>query len=154
MAQPPGEYQVKAAFLLNFTRFVEWPPGAFESTASAFVICILGDDPFGNVLDQVVEGESVGGHRVAVRRIRRPKTAGCHILFIPAGEKDTGATVGSLETGVLTVGEGAGFLKEGGIIAFVLQERRVRFDVNLRAAAKASLGINARMLAVARSVQR
>jgi hypothetical protein len=157
-AQSPGprsEYEVKAAFLLNFTRFIEWPPEAFEDSRAAFSICILGEDPFQNMLDQVVEGESVRGRRVVVARVKRPPGGkSCQVLFIGKGEKDVSGILAGVGPGVLTVGEHPGFLRDGGIINFALDGRHVRFDINQRAAANASLTVSARLLNVARTVQK
>jgi len=152
---PVSEHQVKAAFLLNFTRFVDWPASAFESPASSLTICILGDDPFGGALDQVVEGESVNGRKVEVQRMRRtPAPKSCQVLFVSRSEKDIPATLAAAGPGVLTVGDRDGFLRDGGVIAFVVEDRRVRFDVSLRAAQRGSLSISSRLLNVARSVQK
>ena len=152
---PPSEYQVKAAFLLNFARFVEWPPAAFETPGSPFAICTLGQDPFGAGLDRIVEGETLNGRKMTVRREPRgniPK--GCQIVFIANSEKNVPGIIAALGAGVLTVGDGEGFIREGAMVAFITESRRVRFDVNLAAATKAGLIINARMLAVARLVRR
>ena len=151
----PSEYQVKAAFLLNFTKFIEWPLSAFEDSRSPFAICILGDDPFERILDQLVEGESVGAHPLVVRRIRRqpaPKT--CQVLFIRESQTDAAEILAGIGPGVLTVSDRGGFLHDGGIIAFVTQGRHVRFDISQRAASDAMLTISARLLSVARSVQK
>ncbi len=153
--EPISEYQVKAAFLLNFTRFVDWPAAVFAQPDSPLAICVLGDDPFGGLLQQVVEGESVRGRTVEVLRIRKapaPKT--CHVLFISRSEKDVGAVLSTVGPGVLTVSDRELFLREGGMIAFVVEDRRVRFDVSQRAALRASLAMSSRLLAVARSVQK
>jgi hypothetical protein len=152
---PRSEYEVKAAFLLNFTRFIEWPPEAFADEGGGFSICVLGEDPFQNALDQVVEGESVRGRRVVVSRVKRPPGAkSCQVLFIGKGEKDVSGILSGVGPGVLTVGEQPGFLRDGGIINFALEGRHVRFDINQRAAANASLTISARLLNVARTVQK
>jgi hypothetical protein len=150
-----SEYSVKAAFLLNFTRFVQWPPAAFESAQSPLNICVLGDDRFDGVLDQLVEGEVVGGRRVAVQRIRKaPAAKSCQVLFVSGSEKDVRRTLAAAGHGVLTVGEHPDFLAAGGMIAFVLDDHRVRFDIHQSAASAAGLTISSRMLAVARSVQK
>jgi hypothetical protein len=149
------EYQVKAAYVLNFTKFVEWSPAAFASPESPLTICILGEDPFGRVLDQLVEGERVNGRRLAVQRLRSvPGPKQCQVLFISKSEKDVPEIVSVLEPGVLTVADREGFLREGGVIAFVIEDRHVRFDISQRAASNASLSIDARLLNVARSVSR
>ncbi len=152
---PSSEYRVKAAFLLNFTKFVEWPATAFESADSPLTICILGEDPFGSFLDQVVEGETVNGRKLIIQRLRRPpKPKTCQVLYISKSEKDVAATVSELGPGVLTVADDDRFLRDGVVIAFVIDDRHVRFDINQRAAANSSLTVSARLLNVARSVQR
>lgn len=151
-AQNPSEYQVKAAFLLNFTKFVDWPPALVSDPNGAFRICILGDDPFGPVLDQMVEGEKVSNHRVTVERMRAIPTSGCQVLFVSSSEKNIPDILGTVRPGVLTVGEKDAFVREGGIVGFVLDHRRVRFDINQSAAAKASLKLSSKLLSVARTV--
>ena len=148
--QPLHEYEVKSAFLLNFTKFVAWPPAA--ATESPFTICIFGDDPFGRLLDQMVSGETVGGRKLVIQRIGRNKPASCQIVFAGRNETDLAEALSGLAPGVLTVGEGEEFLREGGMIAFVVEDRRVRFDVSQRAALRAGLKISSKLLSVARSV--
>ncbi|HUI80109.1 MAG TPA: YfiR family protein [Bryobacteraceae bacterium] len=147
------EYQVKAAFLLNFTKFIEWPPNAFANSSSPFAICILGNDPFGRALDDVVAGEAVGDRRLIVRRIdEAPAPQACQVVFIAANVKDLAKIMGGLAPGVLTVGEGDSFVREGGIIGFVIDNRRVRFDISPPAAERATLKLSSKLLSVARSV--
>jgi len=145
------EYQVKAAFLLNFTKFAAWPPRAFADARSPITICVLGNDPFEGALEQVVEGETVNGRRVAVQRVRHePAPKACQVLFIGRGEHQIPSNL----DGVLTVGEGPEFLNEGGMIAFVVDHNRVRFDINQTAAANASIALSSKLLAVARTVRK
>ncbi len=154
-ASAPSEYQIKAAFLLNFTKFIEWP--ANEGAGSPFSICVVGDDPFGPVLDQLVEGETVAGRKIAVRRIRaeaRVEPPGsCEILYVAKQEQNLHGVLSGAGPGVLTVGEGDGFLDSGGMIAFVLEDRRVRFNIDQGAAQRAGLKLSSRLLGVARSVR-
>jgi hypothetical protein len=150
-ASPPSEYQIKAAFLLNFTKFIEWP--AAEGAGSTFSICVLGEDPFGPVLDQLVEGETVGGRKIAVRRIRTEGAGSCEILYVSKQEQNIRAVLAGAGAGVLTVGEGDEFLDGGGMVAFILENRRVRFSIDQGAARKAGLKLSSRLLAVARSVR-
>ena len=147
------EYEVKAAFLLNFTRFVEWPSTAFSAPEAPLTICIGGDDPFGRAIDQIVEGEMVSGRRVAVERIRPDQQKSCQVLYIGTG-RNLATMLASAGPAVLTVGEGADFIHQGGIIAFVVDNRRVRFDINFKAAAGAGLKLSSKLLSVARSVER
>jgi hypothetical protein len=149
------EYSVKAAFLLNFTKFVQWPPAAFDNPQSPLTICVLGMDPFESALDQVVEGEAASGRKVAVQRLRRaPAAKSCQVVYIASAEKEWRRSLHEFGPGVLTVGEGEDFLAAGGMIAFVLEKRRVRFDVNQAAMTAAGLAASSRMLGVARTVQK
>jgi hypothetical protein len=148
------EYQVKAAFLLNFTKFTEWPSSVFQDTRAPFSICVMGADPFGSTLDEIIRGEAVDGHRMVIQRIKRgsrPQT--CQVLFVGKTEKDAGNILADLGPGVLTVGEGDSFLQEGGMISFIIENRRTRFDVNVTAAENAGLKLSSRLLSVARTVK-
>jgi hypothetical protein len=147
------ESDVKAAFLLNFTKFVDWPPSALGASDAPLTICILGDDPFGRTIDQIVEGESVNGHRIAVERIRADQQKSCQVLYA-ADNKPASTTFSAAGPAVLTIGEGDDFIRQGGIIAFVLDNRHVRFDINLKAATNAGLKLSSKLLSVARSVER
>jgi YfiR/HmsC-like len=153
--EAPLEYQVKAAFLLNFTKFVGWPATAFAAEHSSLAICILGEDPFGNALNEMVKGESVNGHELVIQRIQRPpESKSCQVLFVARADREAAKILAELGPGILTVGEGEKFLQDGGIVAFVVENRRVRFDIDQRAAAKAMLTISSRLLNVARTVER
>ncbi len=144
------EYDVKAAFVLNFAKFVEWPD---TNTNSPFAICTLGEDPFGAALDRIVAGETINNRQVVVRRLRKLQEP-CDIVFFAGSERDTTGLLRDIGTGVLTVGESPDFLRHGGMINFVIADRRVRFDVNRTAAERASVKISSRLLGVARSVVR
>jgi hypothetical protein len=153
-ADQPQEYQVQAVFILNFTKFIEWPAGSLGPSYATFNICVLGDDPFGSTLDQIVSGEVVYGRKMAVHRIdRQPEPGFCQILF--AGPHDDDARILSkLGPGVLTVGEGQNFVRSGGMIGFVLDNRHVSFEINLPAAEAAGLRISSKLLTVAKSVMK
>ena len=149
------EYRVKAAFLLNFTKFIEWPPAAFGQPDSPISICILGEDPFGPALDQTVTGEVVNGRRVIVQRIKRaPSPGSCQVLFISRSERDVAAVLTGLGPGVLSIGEGEGFIHNGGMIGFVIENRRVRFGINEAAAENAGIKLSSKLLNVAATVER
>ncbi len=148
------EYRVKAAFLLNFTKFIEWPAAALGGAGAPFAICILGADPFGSALDRMVEGETVNDRKLVVRRLGPQPPRGCQMVFAGSIERDRAKMLASLGRGVLTVGEGSDFLRAGGMIAFVIEDRRVRFDINQAAAAAAGLKISSKLLNVARSVEK
>jgi len=154
-AQAALEYEVKAAFLLNFAKFVDWPPNAFAAPRSPLAICILGKDPFGHAIDDVVQDEVIDGRKVIVRRISQaPPAHTCQIVFTAETGREIRAILESLGPGVLTVGEGDAFVHEGGIISFLIESRHVRFDVDRKAAELADLKLSSRLLAVARTVRR
>jgi hypothetical protein len=151
--QPASEYEVKAVFLLNFIRFIEWPTPPGATAAEPFAICIVGDDPFRGTLDRLVQDETVDGRPIVVRRLSRGQDS-CRLLFVSSSERDVFRTISRAGRGVLTVGEVSGFLADGGMINFVVDDRRVRFDINLGAANRASVKISSRLLSVARKVVR
>jgi hypothetical protein len=149
------EYDVKAAFLLNFVRFVQWPAASFPEPGAPVCICVLRQNPFGDTLDRLVEGESVSGRPVSVRRIWTPDEApACHVLFVPQSVllEDGDAAVPA-DPGLLTVGESDAFLRRGGVIAFYTEAGRIRFAVNQDSAERSKLRFSARLLRVARLVR-
>jgi hypothetical protein len=149
---PPTEYAVKAAFLYNFARFVEWPPDAFHDAQEPFVIVVLGQDPFGAVLDDTVAGKTAFGRRIEVRRASRVEDVrDAHIVFVCASERaNTPAILKTLERpGVLTVGDIDGFAEHGGAINFTMQARKVRFQINPQRAEQARLKMSSQLLKLA-----
>jgi YfiR/HmsC-like len=155
--EKPPEYEVKAVYLLNFAKFVQWPAEARVREDNVFTICVLGDDPFGSILDRTLAGETLDGKPAAIRRIRRVRaTDGCRMVFIGASEKSRlGEILGALnERSVLTVSDLDDFAERGGMIQLVLDEDRVRFEVNLTAATRARLALSSELLKVARAVRR
>jgi hypothetical protein len=156
-AQGPAstEYDVKAAFLYNFGKFISWPPSPRRAGRS-FDLCILGRDPFGAALDRVVSGAAVGGLAVQARRLATLDDAGsCHILFIAASEAGSIGQVLDAVAGqeVLTVSDVPRFLDAGGIIQFVMQDSMVRFEVDLARAQSAGLTLSSDLLRVAATVR-
>ena len=153
-ADVPLEYGVKATFLLRFTQFIEWPSEALGPTDAPFNICVVGNDPFGAALDQIVSGETVNGRKVGDPKMDREPARGlCQIIFVP-GQGESPGWLSGVGRGVLTVGEGESFVRNGGMIGFVVENRRVTFYINQRNAAAAGLDIRSGLLAVAKSVIR
>lgn len=149
------EHTLKAGFLINFSQFTTWPRTAFGSPQSPFVIGIIGPDPFGPTLEAVVDGVDVGGRRIEIRRLATgDEVRRCHILFVGTMNarelKRMVDLVGSAP--VLTVGDGDGFLEAGGVVAFRIENNRVRFDVNAVAARRVGLTLSSEMLQYARVV--
>src|SRR6476620_7155322 len=140
----PTEYQIKAAFIYNFAKFVEWPKSAFPETNAPLIIGIIGEDPFHGVLEKTIQGKAVDDHPLVVKTFPAEADAtNCHILVISASEKERLPTVLKALAGssVLTVGEMDGFNEAGGMIVFVLKEARIRFKINNAAATTAGLKI-------------
>jgi hypothetical protein len=152
---PPTEYQVKAAFLYNFAKFVEWPADAFPSPEAPFTVCVIGDDPFGPDLDAVLEGKEIAGHPMTTKRpLPEGDLTSCQMLFASAREGGQPAALFvAPRAGRLTIGEAPGFTKAGGIIRFVMEAGKVRFEINPDAADKAGLKISSKLLKLARIVR-
>jgi hypothetical protein len=151
-AGPDREHRVKAVFLFNFAQFVEWPEDAFQGPKDSLVVGILGEDPFHEFLDEVVRGESVREHPIAIRRFKRIEDVKeCHVLFIGASESARlNGTVAALKARkILTVGETRDFLAHGGMILLVNDGGRVRFKVNLDALQEADLSVSSKLLRLA-----
>jgi len=143
------EFQVKAVFLFNFAQFVGWPPQAFENEQSPLVIGILGADPFGRFLDDVVRGESVSGHVLVVRRYRKIEDVEhCHVLFVSGSEGSHVAKIAQALRGrpILTVCDWEGLARHGAIVRFLNEDDRVRLQINLEAAKAAGLTISSKLL--------
>jgi hypothetical protein len=151
------EYQVKAAFLYNFAKFVEWPPGTFANASDPIGICIVGQNPFGSMLDEMVKGKKIGDRAFAVRRLRDTQQASkCQILFM--GDAESKGIRASLETlkgaDILTVGETDDFTAAGGIIGFKLEGTRVRIQIALETAERTRLRISSKLLGLAEIMKR
>jgi YfiR/HmsC-like len=151
----PSEYQVKAVFLFNFSQFVDWPAASFADGRAPLVIGVLGSDPFGATLDEIVRGETVNGRPLEVRRYDSVEQIdACHILFIERSQEERlDAVLAALKgRSVLTVGDFEGFVRHGGIIRFVTVGNKIRMRVNLAAAQDAKLTISSKLLRPAQIV--
>lgn len=148
----PGEYEVKAAFLYNFLPFVEWP--ATGKRSDTLRLCVMAEPPALNAFSEL-NGQIAAGRKIDVVRLAPGDGLGpCHILFIgPRAERDLPRIMKSPEgSGVLTVGDTAGFARQGVIINFYLQNKKVRFEINAAAARRAGITISSRLLKLAGSV--
>jgi hypothetical protein len=152
--QKAGEYHVKALFLYNFLNFVEWPAGSSFNSSQAINVCIVGDDPFGDALDNI-RNETVKGKKLAIR-IYRPsdEPEGCHLIFIPASEKGRAGQIlrPVRDANVLTVSDTFEEGRPGAIISFFIEQKKVRFAINIEAAKKAGLKISSKLLRLAKIV--
>jgi hypothetical protein len=150
------EYQVKAAFLYNFAKFVEWPSGT-PGSSGPIAICVLGQNPFGRMLEDTVSGKTVDGKTFVVRRVSEVKAAAlCQILFVSSSERmHFGAILGELRLShVLTVGETEGFIEEGGIVNLKLDSGKIQIQININAAEQAGVRISSKLLSLAQIVKK
>jgi len=155
--QTNEEYRVKAAFLYNLTKFVEWPSYAFKAPHAGIEICILGKDPFGDSLTEAVNGKVLEGHAFSIRHIEdAQQAAGCQVLFVSASErKRLRPILDSVRyAAILTVGDIDGFTSEGGIVNFKIEGGRVRLQINVAAADQARLGMSSKLLSLAEIVKK
>lgn len=145
------EYQVKAAFLLNFTRYIDWPKKSGE-----LKICVVGPNVFGSALNDEVEGKVVNGRKIVVRKSLSPgEAASCDMAYLsPTGAQEAREALKTLSSSaVVTVGEDAEFLRMGGMIAFTNQDSKVRFYINPIAAGRVGIGISSRLLVLGKNVR-
>ena len=150
-----SEYLIKAGFIYNFAQLVQWPTGAFAQADSPIVIGIFGTDPFGGIIDRVVENKKLGERSLIVKRLKRGASVkDCNILFVSASETPHLDEIIQSTKGmpILTIGETPGFAVRGGIINLTLEGNKVRFEINIDAAKQANLSISSRLLALARIV--
>ena len=151
-AQPPvpTEHDVKAAFIYNFLRFVEWPEDRFETAGSPFRVCVVGTDPFGSSLERAFADRRISDR--AVETHYHPGTvtdSPCHVVFVGVPTPSDDAPLAPATTGILTVGEGRAFAQTRGIIGLYVKDRKVRFTINVSRADEAGLRISSHLLNLA-----
>lgn len=151
----PTEYEIKAAFVYNFAKFVEWPQEAFANAGDPVRFCVFGNTPLDSDLQQLITGKTIGARPVQVQRTGFLQIKQCHVLFIGASDSARILQVQEATRGatVLTVGEFPGFLDQGGMINFIFDQNRIRFEVNLKAAQEAKLKLSSKLLSLAKRVQ-
>ena len=146
------EYQVKAAFLFNFAKFVEWPAESFKEAQAPLILGILGKDPFGEQIDKLSD-QNIQGRKLSIKRFAKVEDlAKCHLLFISAAEKEHLPRILKItrDWHVLTVGDTKGLIQSGVIVNFIIIENRIRFEINTDAAQRAGLKISAQLLKLAK----
>ena len=152
---PSREYQIKAVFLFNFAQFVEWPPRAFASANSPIVIGVLGENPFGEYLDETVRGEKVENRPLEVQRyLQVDEIKTCHVLFISRSEASRldQILVSLKDRSILLVGDGDDFVQRGGMIRLATNQSKIRVSINVDAAKAANLTISSKLLRAAELV--
>ena len=151
----PTMPQVQAAFLFNFSKFVTWPNEAFQHSGDSLIIGVLGEDPFGAILEDTIRDKTVMGKKLVVKRFSKIQDAlHCHILFLSASEESRLAQmIQALDkTNILTVSDMEQFAEHGGMVAFTVEDRKVRFNVNVEAVERTELKIGSQLLKLARIV--
>ena len=151
-----SEYQLKAAFLYNFTKYVKWPERSFESATSPIVVAVVGQDPFGRTLDEALHDKTVGTRKLEVRRFKGiDDLAPCQLLFVSAAEAQRLQKIREHYAGstTLLVGDTERFAGHGGAIGFYIEEKKVRFEVNPEATKRAELDVSSQLLKLARIVK-
>ena len=149
------EYQLKAAFLYNFTKFVEWPRARFPNETSPVVIGVLGRNPFDAELANVVNGRTLNGHPIVVRLVATAEEVRqVHLLFVPAGEESRLPANAWQNSSIVSVGESDAFADLGGTITFMQQDDKLRFAINVATAERDGLKLSAQLLKLAASVRR
>jgi hypothetical protein len=147
----PTETQVKAAFLFNFIKFVDWPATSFAKPGSSISVCIVGSDEFSSAFEGLVKGKDLGGRTLSVRRSEAGTLSGCHVVYVSESRKrDAQAVLKELRGHpVLTVGDIEQFARKGGVVSFYERDHRLRFSVNPDAGARAGLHISSKLLSLA-----
>jgi hypothetical protein len=148
-------YEVKTAYLFNFAKFIDWPSSSFATPHSPFTICVLGQDPFGNILDDTLQGKVIGDRPIAVRRLKdKTEARHCQMVFVSSsGSPHLADIVETLRgANALLVGETNGFAASGGTIEFTLEDNHVRFVINTDAADRSGLKFSSKLLALAKLV--
>jgi hypothetical protein len=152
-AQALSEAQVKAGFLFNFAKYVEWPVEAFHSKEAPVWLCVAGRDPFGPAID-AFDGKQVHGRPIVVRRIPSGSEdfRGCHVLYVSDSEqRHVAPLLRSAQGSILTVSDIDGFVDVGGAIGLVNADERIQFEVNVSTLQRASLKASSQLLKLARN---
>jgi hypothetical protein len=155
-ASVPLEYAVKAAYLSKFGIFVEWPNSVFDSPESPVILCIAGADPFDGTLDKVVQGQRIGNRKIVVRRMSTvSRDSGCEILYAGGSDQQSidQALAAVSGANVLTVTDSVPDSHAPGIVEFVVQNNRVRFNIDDEAARRNGITISSHLLSLALNVR-
>jgi hypothetical protein len=150
----PNEYQVKAAFLFNFAKFVEWPADAFDGPDAPFILGVLGDNPFGSALGRI-KGKTANGRKLLVYHFKEVDDINeCHILFVSASEKEHLAKIFKAlkHANILLVGDMENFAGQGGMINFIVKDQKIGFEINVDAVGSGNLIVSSKLLSLAKIV--
>jgi hypothetical protein len=148
----PDEEQVKAVFIFNFTKFIDWPASAFSAPESPFIIGVVGKQSISSYLQEAIAGEYAAGRTIMIKHYSSPKDIrNCHILYI--GSEDPEKVKSILATtqnqNILTVGDSPNFLRWGGMVRFFTEKGKIRLEINSDAARSSGIRISSKLLSVA-----
>ncbi len=149
------EYTVKAVFVYNFAKFVEWPPEAFETPETPLYLCVLGDDPFGDALESI-KGKVVQERNLLIRHLSKIEDLEeCHILFISVSKKKQLPSIlrKIKDLHILSVADMEGFARRGGIIGLLKEKNRIRLEINTDAADRSIIKISSKLLSLAKIIK-
>jgi len=152
----PTEYQIKAKYLYNFTRFVDWPEESFQNPDSPFVIGIIGSDPYGIDLEKTIEGKQIKNRKFRIRRYQNlDNLAFCHILFIGVDNRARRSQIFNKikNNSILTVGDENNFAKDGGMINFIIKKKKIRFQINREAVKQSRLKMSTKLFKMAEIIE-
>lgn len=150
-AQTASEYQVKAAFLFNFSKFIEWPPESFSNPGEAFVVGILGTDPFGKFLPEFISGEKVLDHQMVIKHFDNAlQVEKCHILFVSESVKTAEVLHLLKAKNLLTISDRPNFVESGGMIEFYTENETIRIKINMNAVKASDLNVSSKLLRIAK----
>ncbi len=152
---PTLEYKIKATYLLNFIKYIEWPEQSHPISQGSFIIAILGDDRFGEATNFFTD-KTINGRSVVIRKFKNvDELENCHILFVSSSERKNEKRIIKLVRGkgILTIGESDTFIKRGGIIEFLLSRAKVNFRINLSIAKKEGFIFSSKLLRIAKEIK-
>lgn len=150
---PSQEYQIKGAYILNFSRFTQWPEKAYNGSENSFIISILGKDPFGVFLDELIKDESNAGRPIIVKRLKSlEETEVAHILFISREYNIDPSQLDRLikDQSILTISDREGFARRGGIVEFYVEDDKVKFVINQARGEQCGLHFSSKLLRLAK----
>lgn len=151
----PKEYEVKAAFIYNFAKFIDWPPETKNGEREPFIVGIYGNDPFDGTMDQMLQNKTIADRKIVIQRFNHVSEINfCHILFIGVSERSQLAQVIEKLKGksILTIGDMESFARRGGMINFFMEGNKIRFEINKEAAERAGLRVSSQLLKLAKIV--
>jgi len=149
-----SEYEVKAGFIYNIAKFIEWPKDTFSDAKKPITLCIVGTNPFGSALDTIAN-KTVQNRTLVIKHMRKSNDLRtCHMLFVSASEKGNLSQILEMLAGAstCTIGDTGGYAQQGIMINFLIEEEKIRFEINIERARRAKLTISSKLLKLAKTI--